>query len=336
MSANPGLNFQVEPQHHPARVSTDLATQLVRRHVNPALTVTAVRPLHGGMINHCCEFVTDGEPAAIVAKFNDATRAEAFAREQRILEWYRANTEMPVPRPYACFNGIPGGGGEGGGESRFDRSGLLMERVPGPNLADARLSARGQRVFQRELARHVAQLHSHTRATYGSALEPAEAGHARWLDAFAPTMRREFEAVKSTLSSRARTIIASVLDRLDQWLPESGRPTLVHGDLWSTNILVDDRHPDRPQILAFIDCGASYCDPEYELAYLRIFRTANDDFFDAYVRHHPWFRAAYANGGFDRRCRIYWLNTIMLHVRLFGDQYLARCEDLAQQIRQLS
>jgi fructosamine-3-kinase len=305
------------------RVDLDTATRLVRRHVDENLSVIAVRPLHGGMINHCCELITDGRPGGLVAKFNDADMVDAFRREFSVLQWYRRHTAFPVPRPYACFDHDAG----------FGQGGILMERIDGTNLADARLSERGRRAVQRDLARHVAMLHTHTRPTYGWALDPAEKGHTRWLDAFEPTMRREFDAVRGQLSSRTRSIIASVLDRLDEWIPEAGLPTLVHGDLWSTNILVDDRHPDRSRVLAFIDCGASYCDPEYELAYLRIFRTADDTFFHEYARLNPRYSA---RPGFDRRCRIYWLNTIMLHVRLFGDQYLARCEDLAQQVRQLS
>lgn len=300
------------------RLDADAATSLVRRYVNPKLTVRQVRPLHGGMINRVVELITDGEPASIVAKLNDADKATVFRKEMQVLEWYRANTYLPVPEPIACFNG----------ESGLKVSGLLMQKINGVNLADAQLSPRGRKVVQRDLARHIAGLHQNRRQSFGSALDPV--GVPRWIDCFRPTIEREFESVRNQLSTRTRSVIMDMLAHLDAWLPEEATPTLVHGDLWATNILVDDRHPDRPQVLAFIDCGASYCDPEYELAYLRIFRTATDDFFEEYGRYHA------IRTGFDRRCRVYWLNTIMLHVRLFGDEYLARCEDLAQQIRQLA
>lgn len=307
-------------------VDLELATLLVRRYADPAATVTGIRHLQGGMINRVLEFTLNddptlpGDPGALVAKLNSADKAGAFDRELRIMQWYRANTELPVPEPIASIQDDPD----------FDGSGLLMQKIEGANLADAQLSPRGRRVIQQDLARHVAQLHSHRRTTFGSAIGPESDGHRRWLDAFGPTIEREFEEVKHLLSSKNRWAVEEMIHHLEDWLPEQAAPTLVHGDLWGTNILVDDRHPDRPRILAFIDCGASYCDPEYELAYLRIFRTATDEFFEHYVRRHP------LRPGFDRRCRVYWLNTIMLHVRLFGDQYLPRCEDLAQQIRQLA
>ena len=305
---------------NPLHIDPELATTLVRRYVDPAATVVSVRDLHGGMINRVLEFTLDDAAGSIVAKLNTAAKADTFDREMQIMQWYRQHTELPVPEPIACING----------DLDFAGSGLLMHKVDGANLADAALSPRGRRLVQRDLAHHVAQLHSHHRQTFGSAIAGQDEGHARWLDAFKPTIEREFEAVRHLLSSRNRWAVEEMIHHLDHWLPEQATPTLVHGDLWATNVLVDDRHPDRPQILAFIDCGASYCDPEYELAYLRIFRTATDDFFDHYTKCHP------LRPGFDRRCRVYWLNTIMLHVRLFGDQYLPRCEDLAHQIRQLS
>lgn len=293
------------------------ATMLVRQHVDPRLTVADVRELHGGMIHRVYELLTDGDPSSLVAKVNEVNKAALLQRECDVLLWYRAHVRFPVPRPIACF----------GPTSELPLAGLLMERVPGTNLADARLSPRGKAVLQKQLAGHVAALHANRRETYGSALD--DVGHARWVDAFRPTMLREFEAAKDLISSRARSTVASVIERLDEWLPERNDPRLVHGDLWATNILVDDAHPDRPRITAFIDCGASYCDPEYELAYLRVFHTASDAFYTEYARHHP------IASGFDRRCRIYWLNTIMMHIRVFGDQYIPRCETLAEQIRRI-
>ena len=53
-------------------------------------------------------------------------------------------------------------------------------------------------------------------------------------------------------------------------------------------------------------------------------------FFDLYRRRHP------LRPGFSRRCRVYWLNTALMHVRTFGDKYLPQCEELVQQLKALS
>jgi len=237
-----------------------------------------------------------------------------FEREMAYLELYRAQTEFPVPEPYAWFNN----------DIDFGGSGLLMGKVEAVTLADARLSPMGVKHFQRQLAHHVARLHDHHRHYYGSALE--EHGQDTWLDAFRPAFEMEFRAVRDSLSSRSREVVDRLIQHMDRWLPEEASPTLIHGDLWATNILIDDGHPDKPRIKAFIDASASYCDPEYELAYLRVFHTAAEEFFTVYSQYHS------LRDGFSRRCRLYWLCTLMMQLRLYGHSYLPTCEKLIREI----
>ena len=300
-----------------ARIDLDQATAILRRHLDPSLTVVATRKLYGGSVHRVVEWVTDGQPASVVAKLHNAAQAGGFRREKQSLEFYRQHTQLPVPQPFAVLEDEPG----------FDGSGLLMQKIDGVNLADARLSPRGIVAIQQQLANHLAELHSHRRDTFGSAL--VDEGEARWLDNFRPRMQSEFTAVRPMLSSSTRWFIDDLLQHLEHWLPPQAKPTLVHGDLWATNLLVSDAHPDKPRILAFIDASAAYCDPEYELAYLKMFKTVDRTFFDAYRRHHP------LRPGFERRCQVYWLNTMMMHARVFGDRYLPACENVAAHLKQL-
>ncbi len=304
------------PRRAPALVRQD-ATAIVRRHIDPDLTVTSIRMLYGGSINHVFEWTTDGLPSAVVAKMNLSHNVRHFHREKASLEFFRRFTRLPVPDPWVVMEDEP----------ELDGAGLLMQRLDGCNLSDARLTPRGLLHLQHELAKHVIDLHTHHRATYGSALTPE--GQSRWLDNFQPILEEEFAAVRDLLSSNARWFIDDLIAHLERWLPEQATPTLVHGDLWATNILVDDAHPDAPVITGFVDAAAQYCDPEYELAYLRMFHTAGEAFFELYRRRHP------LRPGFSRRCRIYWLNTALMHVRTFGERYLPQCEELVQQLRVL-
>jgi fructosamine-3-kinase len=168
-------------------------------------------------------------------------------------------------------------------------------------------------------------LHDHHRADYGS--EIIDESFDRWAPWFAQKVEYNFSRAADHLSPGARGVGERLLADFDQWLPEFGEPTLVHGDLWATNIIVDDADPDRPRITAFIDGGpARFCEVEYELAYLRCFSTADATFFEHYTRQHP------LRDGFDRRCRVYWFNTILLHVWMFGDEFLARTEQVAREL----
>ncbi len=298
-------------------ITPECATLLLRRFLPGDLTVTGMRRLHGGMINSVLELTTDGEPARLVAKLSGRPRHRGFEHEFRVLDWYRQHTRFPVPQPY----GVDVSG------DVFDGSCLMMERLPGANLGQVHLSPGERRALQRDMAGIVARLHEHRRARYGSALQPAAEGKESWLEEFAPRIRSEFDAAAPRLSTKARHSIEALLDELPDWLPEFGEPTLVHGDLWATNIIV---RPDAPRVSGFVDGGASYCEVEFELAYLLVFRTVGNAFFDAYSRRHP------LRSGFMRRCRVYWLNTMMLHVRVFGDaHYVQACERLAREIEEL-
>jgi fructosamine-3-kinase len=298
-------------------IQTELATEIVRAHVAPQLCVVDIRPLTGGMINTVVEWITDGEPPSIVAKINEDPSSGGFAWEYDALRYFREHTSFPVPEPYACLREC----------GDFRGHCLLMEKIPGRHLGCARLSHRGMRHFQRDMARRVADLHDHRRSTYGAAAD--ETTQTVWLDSFAEDIADEFHAVADQLTPGARRTVTHLLDHLGDWLPEFHQPTLVHGDLWATNIMVDDSDPDAPAVGAFLDGGANFCEVEHELAYLRVFKTADETFFEHYARRHP------IRDGFDRRCRVYWLNTMMLHVRHFGVEYLPPCEGLAEEIARL-
>jgi len=295
-------------------IDKQAATAIVRESIDAFLTVTAIKPLHGGMINRVEEWQTDGNPSSIVAKVSPQKDRQDFVEEFESLRWYRSRASLPVPEPYACVSA----------SKHFEGSCLLMQKVKGRNLSRARLTTNGMQNFQEQLADVLIDLHNHTRQNYGSALQ-AE-GKDRWLDIFAPRMESNFLEMKGHFDSRCRDIVYKVLNQLDDWLPEFGRPTLVHGDIWATNIMIDDANPDTSLITAFLDSHAHFAEVEYELAYLRIFHTADETFFSRYSRCHP------LREGFERRCLVYWLNTMMLHVWLFGTSYLSACENLVDKI----
>ena len=295
-------------------ITVECATELVRRILGRTLSVTGVRRLHGGMVNSVLELTTDGDPAQIVAKLSGQRGHGGFEREHRVLQWHRDNSPLPVPEPY---------GFDTSGEL-FPGSCLLLERLPGVNLAQMPLSADETTSVEWQMAGILADMHRLTRPTYGSALRAASDGEERWIEVFAPRIAREYEQVADRLSIDARSSVERVLSGLDRWLPESGRPTLVHGDLWATNIMVTRDSGGSPHISGFVDGSADYADVEYELSYLRVFNTVGAAFFREYAHRRP------LRDGFELRCRVYWLHTMLLHVRAFGDRhYVANSEALA-------
>ena len=71
-------------------------------------------------------------------------------------------------------------------------------------------------------------------------------------------------------------------ERLEDYLTEPAHPSLLHGDLWTGNVLV---RGDR--IAGFVD-PAIYCGhPEIELAFTTMFGTFGQAFFEAYEALSP-------------------------------------------------
>lgn len=299
-------------------MESESATQIVRALLEPSLTVLATEPLTGGMVNTVELWTTDGEPEQIVAKISRGKSPGGFRHEYNALRYHKENGTLAVPEPLACA---------GAGEV-FDGSCLLLEKVPGRNMAQMHVSRSGLAHLERDLARHVADLHEHRREKYGLAW--GKRVFETWIEHFGPRIASNFRKMAPKLQPDQRKTVESLLANLEDWLGEFHEPTLVHGDLWATNIMVDDSDPDRPVVRALLDGGANFHEVESELAYLRVFNTAGKEFFEAYTQRHP------LRPGFKRRCLVYWLNTIMLHVWMFGDDYLPRCRRLVDEIQRRS
>ena len=133
----------------------------------------------------------------------------------------------------------------------------MMEKLAGNHLGAVWLSTEGMGRVQAEMAGHVARLHDHRRESYGPAARPGES-YPRWLDHFGKAIQSEYESMGWQLAPSSRATVERLLPSLPEWLPETSRPTLVHGDLWSTNILVDDTDPGRPRIAGFVDGWANF------------------------------------------------------------------------------
>lgn len=144
-----------------------------------------------------------------------------------------------------------------------------------------------------------------------------------WLDFFRDQrllyMAREaLEAgrLPAQLVSRIETLAG----RLDRWIEEPARPALIHGDMWTGNVLCR-----RGRIAAVIDPAIYYADAEIELAFSTLFGTFGTPFFESYQRHRPL-----KPGFFEQRRDLYNLYPLLVHVRLFGGHYVSSVEGIVK------
>lgn len=182
------------------------------------------------------------------------------------------------------------------------------------------------RNVEHHAAQLVAALHATPRDTFGYArdtligpLPQPNPESARWVPFFRDHrllyMARaalQEGRLPATLFGRIETLAG----RLEAYLFEPPFPSLLHGDLWTGNMLVLG-----DQVAGFID-PAVYCGhPEIELAFGTMFGTFGDAFFDAYESLAP------LESGFrEVRRDIYNLYPTLVHVRLFGAGYLSDVE----------
>ena len=109
----------------------------------------------------------------------------------------------------------------------------------------------------------------------------------------------------------ARRVEALAL-RLPEALPRHPAPALLHGDLWTGNILARGG-----RVVGLIDPACHHGHAEVDLAMLRLFGQPGPAFEDAYGAPEP--------GAAERR-PIYQLWPALVHLRLFGAAYLGLVE----------
>ena len=112
--------------------------------------------------------------------------------------------------------------------------------------------------------------------------------------------------------------IDNLCNNIHKWIDEPPMPGLIHGDLWGGNIICQ-----KNQLRGFIDPAIYFANPEIELAFSTLFSTFNHNFFDRYQEHHK-----INSGFFEERRHIYNLYPLLVHLRLFGGQYLFQIEKI--------
>ena len=121
-------------------------------------------------------------------------------------------------------------------------------------------------------------------------------------------------ATASLLDRPWRARIERLAMRLGDLLPADPPAALLHGDLWTGNILVRDG-----RLVGLIDPSCYYGDAEVDLAMLDLFSRPPEEFGEAYGALAP---------GWRERRPIYQLFPALAHVRLWGAGYYAMVERL--------
>jgi len=117
-------------------------------------------------------------------------------------------------------------------------------------------------------------------------------------------------ALKNRLiSHKEYTKLLLTKSKLNNLLSNSIKPSLLHGDLWSGNVISGINGP------VFIDTSCYYGHSEADLALTYMFGGFSNDFYRSYEVFSP------LESGFEQRKPIYMLYHYLNHLNIFGRSY---------------
>ncbi len=274
-------------------MSERLISDGVEAHLGERLR--SARPLGGGCIGEVYRLeLEDG--TLLVAKV-DREAESHLEREAYMLRYLREKSGLPVPEVYH------------GSETL-----LLMEFIEGANS------------FSEGAERHAAELlaglHGVTADAYGheqdtliGSLNQPNPWTNSWVEFFRDQRLLYMALVAhdaGRMTSQDLKKVERLAERLDGLIEEPERPALIHGDVWSGNVLSKGNG-----ITAFLDPAIYHADPEMELAFISLFNSFGESFFERYaeIREIP-------AGFYETRRHVYSLYPLLTHVYYFGGGYL--------------
>ena len=175
-------------------------------------------------------------------------------------------------------------------------------------------------VFWRQLGSALARMHRIEQPIFGGlpdnyigSLPQSNRDHAFWSSFYyTERLRPQMDlAIRlNRLTTHDLDLLDAIAKQFETLFPQEP-PALIHGDLWSGNVICG---PDHSAYL--IDPAAGYAHREMDIAMSRLFGGFPSVFYTAYQEAYP---LAY---GYEEREPLYQLYYLLVHVNLFGGGYV--------------
>jgi fructosamine-3-kinase len=232
-------------------------------------------------------------------------RAEPqLAIEGMMLRYLAETSALPVPNVYHSEPAL-----------------LIMQFLPGHSRFDDRAEAHA--------AELLAQLHDISADAYGfqadtliGLLPQPNPWNTDWIDFFATQRLLHLGQIAVQMDRMPVAMLhrlEALCRRLDEFIDAPPASSLVHGDVWSSNLLVQDS-----RVTGVLDPAIYYGHPEVELAYIFLFHSFGQPFLQRYHSLRP-----IAPGFFEERIHVYQIYPLLSHVCHFGGHYV---QDTAEKL----
>lgn len=258
------------------------------------LKVASVQTCSGGCISDTLKLHLQNGERLFVKQLEDAP-ADLFEAEAEGLRALQANCPLTVPKVI-----------------QVAQQWLLLEDLQ---------SAKYSEDFWERLGHGLAELHKHQAPFFGFACDnycgatpQANPQYHNGYDFFAEQrilFQTKLARDQQLLNQKDAMDIERLCARLEQLIPEQS-PALIHGDLWSGNVVAD-----REGNPALIDPASYWGWPEADIAMTTLFGG-----FDQHMyAHYQDVRTLEA--GWENRLPLYNLYHLLNHLNLFGASYLS-------------
>jgi fructosamine-3-kinase len=264
------------------------------------IQVESYQFLAGGNINSSVKAETN--KGCFFVKWNENENEDMFLCEAKGLKVLRSADEIHIPE-------VIGSG------YKLGKAYLILEYINAP---------KPKANYWEDFGASLANLHTHTQAKHGldydnyiGSLRQTNDWTESWLDFFIDK-RLKVQAGLAFYNGELPKVLFEKFNALYLKLPEilpAEKPALLHGDLWSGNVLVGNNG-----LVTLIDPAVYYGSREAEIAFTKLFGGFNEIFYETYNEIQP------LETGFEKRIEIYNLYPLLVHVNLFGSGYLSGIE----------
>ena len=206
--------------------------------------------------------------------------------------------------------------------SEFDKDFILLEYVS---------TGTKSKNFFEDFGKRFAELHKYTSEHFGFYEDnyigsnpqkniPSEKEKSDWVSFYFNKrilFQLQLAEKLGNSTEELQKAVSKLENKIEEIISSSEKPSLLHGDLWGGNYMVDENGS-----ALLIDPAVYYGNREADLAMTKLFGGFSGDFYKSYNQELPFA------DGYEYRENIYKLYHILNHLNLFGGGYYSQALSL--------